>query len=293
MLYCKQQRAHVSDSRRLNIIGGYTVSTNTTNKNSRQNLQQQYNSARANLLVALIFTVVNIVLLFIESDTMFLFSMSVPYFAAVYGYFFRLAQYSGLFAACVTVAAVVLVVYLLCWIFSKKHYNWMLVAMIMFIVDTITLAGFYILAEDVTGVLDALFHVWVLYYLIVGVIAGTKLKKLPAEEPIPQIATDGEPVETSELADTAPLRYADMAEKFRVLLEADAHGKHICYRRVKRVNELVINGYVYAEFEALVEPPHELSATLGGHTFSAGTDKSSRSYIKADGEILAKKLRLY
>ena len=43
------------------------------------------------------------------------------------------------------------------------------------------------------------------------------------------------------------LRRADYSVKSKTLLEATAEGYRICYRRVKSVNELVINGIVYDE----------------------------------------------
>jgi hypothetical protein len=58
----------------------------------------------------------------------------------------------------------------------------MIAALVMFSLDTLFLIGLYILLGDAFGILDTLIHVWVLYYLIVGVINGVKLKKLPEEE---------------------------------------------------------------------------------------------------------------
>ena len=46
--------------------------------------------------------------------------------------------------------------------------------------------------------------------------------------------------------DSCAIRRAEDSVKSRILLEARTHGYKICYRRVKNVNELVINGYVYA-----------------------------------------------
>ena len=86
---------------------------------------------------------------------------------------------------------------------------------------------------------------------------------------------------------------ADTTVKSRILLEADAAGHHICYRRVKRINELVIDGYVYADVEMLIETAHVLAAQLDGHVFQAGFDGVAHSYIRVDGAQVARKLRLY
>ena len=72
------------------------------------------------------------------------------------------------------------------------------------------------------------------------------------------------------------------------------YGYQITYRRVKRTNELVINGYVYAEYTALMEMPHMLNANLGGHSFAAGMDgTTSRSIMMVDGMIVKTKMRWY
>ena len=76
-----------------------------------------------------------------------------------------------------------------------------------------------------------------------------------------------------------------------MLLEAEKDGFVITYRRVKKVNELVINNVVYDEYEAIIESAHNLCAVVSNRTIEAGYD-GLRSYIKVDGEIIAKKLRL-
>ena len=89
------------------------------------------------------------------------------------------------------------------------------------------------------------------------------------------------------------LRWADMDVKARELLRADAQGYQIVYRRVKRTNELVINGKVYDEYVALMESPHTLSAVVDGHTIEMRYDATSHMQIYFDNTLLAKKFRLF
>lgn len=93
-------------------------------------------------------------------------------------------------------------------------------------------------------------------------------------------------------ADDNPVRRADRSVKSKVLLEARVEGYEICYRRVKSVNELVINGIVYDEKKGVIEFPHNLSAVVDGHIIEAGLSDDSYSYIMFDGECLANKQRL-
>ncbi len=276
------------------------MNTSVKNQSQIKVLQQKYNSARGNLMLMLILTVVNIVLLLVNSDRMFLFSATIPYFSVALGQIFSLEWESNSYLIFgITVAVIAIALYLFCWIFGKKNYGWLVAALVLFSVDTLCMAGLYVLAQDFSGIMDALIHIWVMYYLIAGVSAGYKLKKLPkevlasSEQPVSvENAENSEQANESEQADTSKIRHADMAVKSRVLLETDANGKHICYRRVKRVNELVIDGYVYDEIEALVEPPHELVACVDGHTYCAGTNHNSRAYINVDGENVKSKMRI-
>ncbi len=144
----------------------------------RQIAQQKYDSARSNLLLMLILTVVNIILLFTGSSSMMLFSATVPYFAVSIGIFMEDA---AVLTVCCIIAAVTIILYLLSWIFSKKQYAWILFALILFVIDTVAMIGMYISAQDFSGILDILIHAWVLYYLVLGVINGKKLKNLPED----------------------------------------------------------------------------------------------------------------
>lgn len=87
------------------------------------------------------------------------------------------------------------------------------------------------------------------------------------------------------------LRAADLSVKSRILLEARADNYQICYRRVKSVNELVINNLVYDERKGLIEFEHKLFAVIDGHTIEAGYDQDGYSYIRFDRTRIAEKKR--
>ena len=74
--------------------------------------------------------------------------------------------------------------YLVCWLLSKKHPVWMIVLTAAYVLDTVLMIPdllSYYLVYDIRGlVFLSLYHAWVLYMLISAIIAGNKLKKLPA-----------------------------------------------------------------------------------------------------------------
>lgn len=92
--------------------------------------------------------------------------------------------------------------------------------------------------------------------------------------------------------DDTALRWADYSVKSKTLLEATVESYKICYRRVKTVNELVINGLVYDEKKGILEFAHNLSGVIDGHKIEAGYDESGYSYIIFDGERIAEKRRI-
>ena len=90
-----------------------------------------------------------------------------------------------------------------------------------------------------------------------------------------------------------PLYPADLSVKGRILLEAEAKGYAVCYRRVRHVNELVIDGQVYARYTGIVEFPHQLKASKNGHLITAGLHKEGYSFIRIDGKLIQKKKRWF
>ena len=92
---------------------------------------------------------------------------------------------------------------------------------------------------------------------------------------------------------TKPEYRVDPTVKARILLETKVDGLHICYRRCRSVNELVINGQVYDTRKGIIEFEHELCATVCGHTITAGLDGDSNSFITVDGETVKEKKRYF
>ncbi|MBO5358269.1 MAG: hypothetical protein J6A78_03005 [Clostridia bacterium] len=159
-------------------------------------LQNQFASARHNLLLVVGFTVINIILLVTNSNTYFLFSAFIPYFlgdmgmylcgkypAEYYGEDMASSNFlgNGIFAIFIGVAVAVIALYLLCWVLSKKQkVGFIIAALVLFFIDTLAL--FFIGGISVDLIMDYIFHIWVIVILFRGVFAYYKLQKLPPEE---------------------------------------------------------------------------------------------------------------
>ncbi|MBE5921988.1 MAG: hypothetical protein E7269_04455 [Lachnospiraceae bacterium] len=146
--------------------------------------QQKYATARINLLLVIIFSIINMIMLTTGSGYMLLFSATVPYLIVSVGIVFGgMTILSG----CIITALVICFIYFLCWLFSKKSVGWMIGALVMFILDTFVMIGMYLLAGEIAaGIVDILFHIWIVYYLFIGVRYGFQIKKEEAAQSFPE-----------------------------------------------------------------------------------------------------------
>lgn len=191
----------------------------------RQALVSKYSAARLNLLLLIVFSAINLLMLATNSGTYFLFSASVPYLITDLGMFlcgmYPEEFYEGLegmfffdksfFVIMLIISILILVLYLLCWLFSKKNkVGWLIFALVMFSIDTLVMFGYYGFSPDM--IVDIILHIWVIVILAMGINAHYKLKKLPKEEVMiegeyTEIPTDEAPVEetTEECAAEAQI----------------------------------------------------------------------------------------
>lgn len=269
---------------------------NNDNQSTREDRINRYKSARTDLIVIIALTVFNIVLLLFGSETFMIFSASVPYMAVIIGLLLNggiddVYIESGLEIG-ITVAFVILAIYFVCWLLSKKNYKWLTVATVLFCIDTLATIIMYSDAF-IDGIIDIIIHILAVYFLITGVINGKKAKNMPEETVEADYTVEND--KNVQLTHTTPLRYADDDRiKSRHLCTAEYMGLNIIYRRVKRTNELVVNGYVYDEIEMLMETDHELHCTVNGYEIAVGyTSMPSKSYIKVNGKTIKTKTRIW
>ena len=162
----------------------------------KQALKSRYSAARMNFLLFIIFSAVNLIMLAIGTNTYFLFSATVPYLivqlAKVYCGMLPPEYYTGelagmevadksFFYISLGAAALVLVIYLLCWILSKKNnVRWLTIGLVLIIFDTVLL----VLNSGLASIIDLIFHIWMIVIIWIGIKAHSKLKSLPKDEPI-------------------------------------------------------------------------------------------------------------
>lgn len=162
------------------------------NKNSAEYLMSKIASGRHSLLLIMAFTVVNLLMVVLDSGTYFLFSASVPYYLTLYfkgidnDFAYGAWAENGPFTvAALIVSAVILLLFLLCWFLSKKRTGWLIPALVLFVLDTLALAWctFNIVNDPAGNILDFVFHFWIIWELGLAIRCGGKLKKLPSQTP--------------------------------------------------------------------------------------------------------------
>ena len=189
------------------MAGFFNSGTAVQERSQREILCARYYSSRHNLLLVIIFSLINIVLLAINSGSYFLFSAFIPFMLVENGMFscglypaefyeeyypgMEFAGTSFMVVSCV-LAAVILGLYLLSWFLSKKpRVGWMIFALVFFVIDTVAML---FLVTDLSGwIIDILFHAFVIFSLTRGIVAYFKVKKLPMDaEP------GADPIQASE-----------------------------------------------------------------------------------------------
>ncbi len=167
-------------------------------------LETRYKSARIDLLVVIALTVVNLFMLLFGDGTYFLFSAAVPYNIAVNAMYLCgklppeyyqgdmfLPEFLGdeFFAVMLAIAFAILAVYALCFFMSRKRrVGWLIAALVLFVIDTVTMIMLYGIAPDM--IIDMIIHGILIYYFAAGVHAAFKLKKIESQPAVTPPETD-------------------------------------------------------------------------------------------------------
>ncbi len=149
----------------------------------RETYLKNYAKARSNLLMMTVLTAANIFLLLANVSFNFPFSALAPQILASIGLYVEDGvRESWMVVTGVVLGIAALGVYLLCYFLSKKNRGWMSAAAVLFGLDCVLLLFIAATDFDASMLIEIAFHVWVMVYLVLGVIANANLKKLPEDE---------------------------------------------------------------------------------------------------------------
>ena len=175
--------------------------------------KNRYNAARRDLLIIIAFTVINCFATL--TNTYFLFSAFIPMAFIQAALYIRSDEYLAdvpeidpqdfavvadiLGFIFIAIAVIGILLYLMCWLFSKKRRGWLVVALVLFSLDT----AFLLLNFETGAIVDIVFHGYIMYSLVTGVIASRKVRPLEdygVEEPAAAFANDS----VAEFTDQLP-----------------------------------------------------------------------------------------
>lgn len=148
----------------------------------REKYEKGYATARYNLLAVIALTALNIIMFLTGSESYFLFSATMPYQLVVIGWVMaQEGAASAILVITIIAAALIIAAYLVCFFIGKKHVWGMVVALILFAIDTVWFLFLAISAFDTSLIINFLFQAWVLYYLIMAIVYHFKLKAMPCD----------------------------------------------------------------------------------------------------------------
>jgi len=253
----------------------------------RGNIEKTLENSRKNLLLVIVFSLINVLLSLFNSTVTFLFSASFPWYVLEFGKTLAQEFDSSLL---VTIAAIISFVaislYGICYLLAKKHRIFILFALILFSLDTLFLLWTITLGFDASVLIDIAFHAWVMYYLIADTKAWLDLKKAPSDDE--EIAEENDQAESG--SNTEALRPESM--KGRVILAQIVGSLDIKVKRLFGVTELIVNGMVYAEKKGIIESAYTLEARVENVPIQATMDAAANMCLYVDGSLLEKKKRL-
>lgn len=157
-------------------------------------LYSKFQAARVNLLLMVGFSLVNIISLLVGGKGYLLFCSSFSYIAVDLGMtmcgfkpeeFYKELGSAPVFeksfiAVFIIIALLVLTLYLICWIFSKKRGSvWLKIALALVSADTM---GMFLMGNLSTILFDAVFHIWFIISLFAAISAYDKLRAMPKED---------------------------------------------------------------------------------------------------------------
>jgi len=150
------------------------------------------NSAFPSLMMAIVFTIINILLFVLGGNVYFLFSIFVPYMVPIIAYEFI----PELYAVSIAISGIMLAGYIGMAFLAKKHIAGYIVSLVLYIIDTILLLLLTLSGEMVLdSIFDYVFHAWIIYILI------TAIKNFNKKEPTEEIPVNSTEAEQEQIAD--------------------------------------------------------------------------------------------
>ncbi len=239
------------------------------------------NRARYNILFMIFLSIINAYFVLSQGIIKIPFSSSLSTYSAVFSK--AVANQSGDESFCrvgILLSAIVLGVYFMCYLLSKKNPRFLFIGFVIFVFDTVFLvATTFILTQiNLLTVFDILLHVFTLYMLYSAVIFNKKTpidKKAVAQEP-----------ETESDYEEITLRYQNNGNE--PIINAAINDFDIKIHIDQGQAVLVVNGFICAQKEYDINSYFELYAVINDIELSFISRKDREYLLFANKELLKK-----
>ena len=152
-----------------------------------EKLQKRVNTAKHTIILVAALTIVNTILIAVNADMVFTFSAYVPQLVTfIFADMALEMQADSYLYIGIAIAILMALLYLALWFGAKKKAGLLIVALVLFGIDSAVLLYDLVSYFDSSFIIDVVFHAWVIYDLILGISSYSKLKKLPVEETLMQ-----------------------------------------------------------------------------------------------------------
>ena len=144
----------------------------------------KFKNARNNLIIVIVLTTVNIVLALLDANLYMLFSAPSAQLSFGFGQVWSNEYQNNAFLiAGIAVSFAIIAAYFTCWLLANKHRVLLLVACILFVIDSLIFLGL-ILYVGMSGdfLIEIAIILWILYCMLNGAVAWYKLRGISAEE---------------------------------------------------------------------------------------------------------------
>lgn len=263
----------------------------------REDVETKFNISRSNLLWVIAFSVINLLLALFNTEIFFLFSLTFPNILIEIGQLIAIELNNSIFILVgVIMAIITIVLYVICYLLSKKYKAFILVSLILFSIDTIILLCVSVMTLNISSIIDIAVHIWVIYYLINGVKAWLNLKNLSFDEETEVIDISEETRATIDVDTTQQsIAIRPQTKKGRTIISQDFNNLKITVRRVYGATELSINGMVYDEQKGLglIETNYTLEAYVQNVSIKVTMESSTTMCLYVNENLLAKNEHLH
>ena len=151
--------------------------------------------AKSNMIFVMVFTLVNLALFFFNLNVSFPFSMFSPMYTGLWAYSYFLNGYTAQALVYVCLFILIMGSFLAIYLLTINRPKLLLVALILYVLDTAFMIYFYLDLGDFSWVIDALFHAWVIFSLAFGAYAAFKAKpKNDYDQTVQEILNNNERV---------------------------------------------------------------------------------------------------